>query len=189
MADTTLTPDQPPQACQKHCMCVYPSLSPLPFEPPRYTPLTWSDEAHQRTETAATSTKSFHCLYIYIYNAICTLPSAHMFTYIHIHIYKYANTYIVYTYTYKNDREKTGISMSRHQMFRLFQTYPLYLNKTYVIKVENNICLPTPIVPVHTYIYIDTHISIYPYIIHTDKYTYIHMYIYLDTHKYHIYIW
>ena len=41
-------------------------------------------------------------------------------------------------------------------MFRLFQTYPLYLNKTYVIKVENNICLPTPIVP-YTHININTH--------------------------------
>ena len=94
-------------------------------------------------------------IYLYIYNTICTLPSAHMFTYIHIHIQIY--TYI-YTYTYKNDREKTGIRMSRHQMFRLFQTYPLYLNKTYFIKVENNICLPTPIVPLHTYKYKHTYI-------------------------------
>ena len=79
-------------------------------------------------------------------------------TYIYIYIYK------IYTYIHlymhipmKTIGEKAGISMSRHQMFRLFQTYPLYLNKTYVIKVENNICLPTPIVPcthIHIYIYI-----------------------------------
>ena len=106
----------------------------------------------------------------------------------YIHIYKYVYIYI----PIKTIGKKTGISMSRHQMFQLFQTFPLYLNKTYVIKVENNICLPSPIVPVHkhkykhTYMYIDTNISIYPYIIHTDKYIFIYIYIY--THKYHVYM-
>ena len=46
MVDTTLTPVQFLQACQKHGMCVYLSLSFFIFELLRYILLTWSDEVH-----------------------------------------------------------------------------------------------------------------------------------------------